>query len=113
MNAGYRSNVHPATAGLPTDVAREVEAGIGSAFATAPRLGDSAPAVLNAARDAFVDGWRVSMWFGAALAAAAFLYVAVHGPRSADAEALATADVADDDTLFGELEPVLEAATVG
>ena len=82
VNAGYRSNVHAATAGLPTDVAREVEAGIGSAFATAPRLGDSAPAVLDAARDAFVDGWRVSMWFGAALAAAAFLFVVVRGPRS-------------------------------
>jgi hypothetical protein len=27
--------------------------------------------VLDAARAAFVDGWRVSMWFGAALAAVA------------------------------------------
>ncbi len=109
VNAGYRSNVHSATAGLPTDVARDVEAGIGSAFASTPRLGDSAPVVLDAARDAFVDGWRVSMWFGAALAAVAFLFVVVRGPRSADAEAPATAD----DVVDAEPEPVLAVASVG
>ncbi len=36
------------------------------------------------------------MWFGAALAAAAFLFVVVRGPRSAGAEAPATADDAVD-----------------
>ena len=43
------------------------------------------------------------MWFGAALAAAAFLFVVVRGPRSAAAEGPATAD----DAVDRELEPVL------
>ena len=37
VNAGYRSSVSSATAGLAPDVAHQVEDGIGSAFAAAPR----------------------------------------------------------------------------
>ena len=83
VNAGYRSSVSSATATLAPDVAHQVEEGIGSAFAAAPQLGADAPAVLDAARDALVDGWRLSMWFGVALAAVAFVYLAVRGPRAA------------------------------
>ena len=64
VNAGYRSSVSSATADLAPDVAHQVEDGIGSAFAAAPQLGDAAPGVLAAAREALVDGWRLSMWFG-------------------------------------------------
>jgi EmrB/QacA subfamily drug resistance transporter len=81
VNAGYRSSVSSITAGLAPDVAAEVEDGIGSAFAAAPRLGESAPSVIAAAREALVDGWRLSMWFGVALAAVAFAFIFVRGPR--------------------------------
>ena len=53
---------------LSPELAHRVEEGIGSAFAAAGDLGDAAPSVLDAARDALVDGWRLSMWFGVALA---------------------------------------------
>jgi len=81
LNATYRSAVAPATAGLAPDVAHQVEEGIGSAYAAAGDLGSSAPAVLGAAREALVDGWRVSMWVGVALAAATLLFVVWRAPR--------------------------------
>ena len=110
VNAGYRSSVHAATAGLSPD-ARPPRSRTASGRRSPPRrdLGDSAPAVLDAARDAFVDGWRGSMWFGVALAAAAFLFVVVRGPRSAGAEVPATAD----DAVDGELEQVFAAVSAG
>jgi EmrB/QacA subfamily drug resistance transporter len=97
VNAGYRSSVSSATASLSPELAHRVEDGIGSAFGAAPDLGPSGPHILDAARDALVDGWRLSMWFGVALAAAAFMFVLVRGPRPAAAPAL-------------ELQPELEVA---
>ena len=38
---------------------------------------------LDAAKHAFVDGWVQSMWVGVALAAVAFVYLLVRGPRPA------------------------------
>ena len=80
VSAGYRSSVTDATTDLSPELAHRVEEGIGSAFAAAGELGASAPTVLDAARDALVDGWRLSMWFGVALAGAAFVYLLVRGP---------------------------------
>jgi EmrB/QacA subfamily drug resistance transporter len=97
VNAGYRSSVSSATASLSPELAHRVEDGIGSAFATAPDLGPSAPHVLEAARGALVDGWRLSMWFGVGLAAAALVFLLVRGPRPAAAPAF-------------ELAPELEVA---
>jgi MFS family permease len=96
VNAGYRSSVSDVTASLSPQLATRVEDGIGSAFAASGDLGSSAPTVLNAARDALVDGWRLSMWFGVALAAFAFLFLVFRGPRPADATEL---------VLAAELEP--------
>ena len=100
VSAGYRSSVADATANLPAGLADRVEEGIGSAFAAAGDLGNTAPAVLDAARTALVDGWSLSMWVGVALAGVALLYLVVRGPRPAD--------VAEEDVLDGfvALEPV-------
>jgi MFS family permease len=100
VGAGYRSSIAPATESLPPDLAHRVEEGIGSAFAAAADLGASAPQVLDAARHALVDGWRLSMWVGVGVAAVAFLYLVVRGPRPLDS--------AVEDALDGEaqLEPV-------
>ncbi|MGE3621750.1 MAG: MFS transporter, partial [Acidimicrobiia bacterium] len=87
VGAGYRSSVSSATDALSPDLAHRVEEGIGSAFAAAPDLGADAPAVLDAARDALVDGWRLSMWFGVGLAVVALAYLLVRAPRAEDLEA--------------------------
>ena len=99
VNAGYRSSVSSVTGNLAPDVAHQVEEGIGSAFAATPQLGEQAPTILAAARDALVDGWRLSMWFGVALAAGAFVFLLVRGPRPATA-----AEVVEE--RWSELEPV-------
>jgi EmrB/QacA subfamily drug resistance transporter len=83
VSAGYRSGVSDATTNLSPGLAARVEEGIGSAFGAAGDLGTDAPRVLDAARDALVDGWRLSMWFGVALAAGAFLFLVFRGPRPA------------------------------
>lgn len=88
VNAGYRSSVSAATDGLTPELAGRVSEGIGSAFAAADDLGGAAPDVLDAARAALVDGWRLSMWFGVALAAAVFVFLVVRGPRPGDASPL-------------------------
>ena len=100
VSAGYRSSVSDATADLPPELAHRVEEGIGAAFAASGDLGSAAPSVLDAARDALVDGWRLAMWFGVAIAGAAFLYLLLRGPRPADV----LAEDALDDGL--ELQPV-------
>jgi predicted MFS family arabinose efflux permease len=104
VNAGYRTSVAPATANLAPDLAHQVEDGIGSAFAAAGDLGTSAPTVLDAARDALVDGWRLSMWFGVGMAALAFLFLVFRGPRQGE-----EVDVLDELELDAALDPALVA----
>lgn len=104
VSAGYRSSVSDATTNLSPELARQVEEGIGSAFAAAGDLGGDGPAILDAARDALVDGWRLSMWFGVALAGVAFVYLVVRGPRPSD---LLAEDALDHE--MGTLEPVAGA----
>lgn len=87
VSAGYRSSVADATTGLSPDLAHRVQEGIGAAFAAAPDLGADAPAVLEAAKLALVDGWQVAMWFGVGLAAATFAFLVIRGPRPSDLEA--------------------------
>lgn len=92
LSAGYRSSVSSATDGLSPELAHRVEEGIGSAFGAADDLGASAPSVLEAARDALVDGWRLSMWVGAAIATGVLVYLLVRGPRTTGADATVVAE---------------------
>lgn len=104
VSSGYASSVSEATGSLAPGLAHQVEEGIGAAFAAAPELGDDAPAILEAARLALVDGWRLSMWFGVALAGLALVFLVVRGPRPSD---MATEDDLDADLdLLPELDPV-------
>ena len=66
-------------------------------------LGPSAPQVLDAAREALVDGWRFVMWFGVGIALVAVTYLVVRGPRTED---LADEDVLDAYEAELDLEPV-------
>ena len=104
VSAGYRSSVEKSTADLAPELAHRVEEGIGSAFAAAGDLGADAPTILDAARDALVDGWRLSMWCGVAIAGVAFVYLLVRGPRPSD---LAAEDLLDEE--LGTFEPVAGA----
>jgi EmrB/QacA subfamily drug resistance transporter len=86
LSAGYTANVNAATVGLPADAAASVKEGIGGAFAVAPKLGAQGPAVLESARRAFVDGWKLSMWIAAVLAIATAAFTAAWIPRRRTAE---------------------------
>jgi hypothetical protein len=87
INAGYRSSVSSATEGLSPDLAQQVEEGIGSALAAGPNLGADGPAILDAAREALVEGWKQSMWFGVGLAAVGLVFLIVRMPRDNDVDA--------------------------
>jgi EmrB/QacA subfamily drug resistance transporter len=93
VSAGYRSSVAGSTTELSPELAHRVEEGIGSAYAASGDLGPAAPSVLGAAREALVDGWRLSMWCGVALAALAFVYLVVWGPRRSTLDTLHADDV--------------------
>lgn len=88
LGAGYRSSMSGVTASLSPELAHRVQEGIGSAYAAAPELGADAPSVLAGARDAFVDGWQVSMWVGVALASTALIYLLVRGPARTEPSVL-------------------------
>jgi MFS family permease len=84
LNSGYQSGVASAAESLPAGLQQPVEAGIGSALAVSSQLGDGAGPVVNAARNAFVDGWQTSMWVGVALAGVSFVYLLLRGPKNED-----------------------------
>jgi fucose permease len=68
LTAGYRAAVDSRVGPVP---ARD---GIATALAT----GDEA--LILAARESFVDGWRQAMWVGVAVMAALFAYIVARGP---------------------------------
>jgi hypothetical protein len=96
LSAGYASSVASATTGLPAEAAATVKEGIGGAFAVAPSLGEQGPAVMSAARNAFIDGWQVSMWVGFGLAivtaAAIVAWIPRHRPATDDVPTIESVD---------------------
>jgi hypothetical protein len=50
---------------------------VAGAPGTAPQV---AATIVSTARDAFLDGWAVSMWVGVGMAVAALLFVIARGP---------------------------------
>ena len=92
LSSGYAGAIEPALEGLPPELAEPASEGIGSAFAVAAQAGDSAPAIIDAAKHAFVDGWVQSMWIGVALAGVSLAYLVVRGPARSTATAPAAAD---------------------
>jgi EmrB/QacA subfamily drug resistance transporter len=107
LNSGYRSSVSSATEGLPPELAEPVEDGIGGALAVAGQLGADGAPIAAAARDAFVEGWRVSMWVGAVMAAVAFAFLVVRGPKPTPTGRVAAESGAHDG------EPVAAVAVAG
>ena len=80
LNSAYRANIAPATNSLPPEVAEPVSEGIGGALGVASHLGVNGTALLESARQAFVDGMAPALYLAAGLSLAAALYTAVRGP---------------------------------
>ena len=109
LSAGYSSAVSDTASALSEAAGHAVREGIGGAVYVAQEMdkagmGAASEQMLHAARLAFVDGWRGSMWIsvGMALAAAAFAFVWTPKRETAlaqRAEALAAAGMDDDGAL--------------
>ncbi len=81
LSAGYRSAIEPKLSTVSADLADRASEGIGSAFVAASDAGTSAPVIIDAAKEAFVEGWIGSMWLGVAMASVALVFLIVRGPR--------------------------------
>lgn len=81
LASGYQASISPSLEGLPPEIAVPAGEGIGGALAVAEQAGTRAPAIIDAAQHALVDGWVQSMWVGVAMAGVVFVYLAVLGPR--------------------------------
>ena len=77
LAAGYRSAIEPALNGVPAATAEAAREGI----ATALHAPQATPALVEAARQSFVEGWQTSMWAGVILVAVLALYVGIRGPK--------------------------------
>lgn len=89
LNAQYRANIRDTVAALPPELAEPVKKGIGGALAAAGRLGPDGAGLIDAARNAWVDGMRPTMMLGSVIALAAAGYTASraihpHPPEAAN-----------------------------
>jgi EmrB/QacA subfamily drug resistance transporter len=83
LNSAYQANIEPATSALPPAVAEPVSEGIGGALGVAAQMGADGTALLDSARQAFVDGMVPALLLAAGLSLAAALYTALRGPKTA------------------------------
>ncbi|MDR7276393.1 MFS transporter [Catenuloplanes atrovinosus] len=78
LSAGYRDAIDARLTGLPPETAETARLGVANAVATG-----AGPALVRAAEEAFIAGWRQAMWVGVAVMAALFVFVLLRGPRAA------------------------------
>jgi MFS family permease len=83
LNSSYRTNIEAAAAGLPAEAAHAVEEGIGGALVVAGGLGPDGVPLVDAARNAFVDGMVPSLLLAAGACVLAATFTAVRGPKTA------------------------------
>lgn len=92
LNAGYRSSIQDATAQLPPEIAEPINDGIGGAVAVTTQMGSDGIDLLNAARQAFVDGMQPALYLAAGVAVLTIAYTLALGPKR---ETPAKADVSE------------------
>ncbi|NMD23190.1 MAG: MFS transporter [Actinobacteria bacterium] len=74
LNSRYRANITDTANTFPTDVADRIKEGIGGALSSAAQLGPDSPALITAARNAYVDAMQPAMFLAAGFAALAAAY---------------------------------------
>ena len=83
LNSAYQANIEPATSALPPAVAEPVNEGIGGALGVTAQMGADGAALLESARQAFVDGMAPALFLAAGLSLAAAIFTALRGPKTA------------------------------
>lgn len=83
LNAAYQSNVEPATAALPQELAHPVTEGIGGALAAAAQIGPAGATLVDAARQSFVDAMMPALFLAAGVCAVAAIFTFLRGPKTA------------------------------
>ncbi|MEU4363615.1 hypothetical protein [Promicromonospora sp. NPDC023987] len=101
LSAGYRDSINSRLVGVPQEAADTAREGLANAAEVSRGAGAHAEQIIQAARESFVDGWQQTMWVGAAVMLALFIYIVVRGPK---ASATGTVDAT---------EAVTAPATVG
>jgi EmrB/QacA subfamily drug resistance transporter len=107
FTTGYRNAIDGQLGGLPADVAEPVREAPGLALAVASKLGAGGEALAAAARDAFGNGMRTSLYGGAALLLLAAVFIWLWGPSRRDEVVDDVLDVTDDALADGALVPAL------
>jgi EmrB/QacA subfamily drug resistance transporter len=86
LTATYRDAISPELGGFSAQVAGAAREGIGRAFDVAgePHGTGHAEALIDTARHAFVSGWSTSIWIGAAMMGALFVFLVARAPQDDD-----------------------------
>ncbi len=105
LTSGYSGNIASFAAGLPGRLGEMVGddyfLALGAAGEVAGQDPTLAGQIISAAQNAYVDSWATTMWVGVGVLAAAFLYVLVAGPASAQRIDLDVATDVEVDELVG------------
>lgn len=82
LSAGYREAVDGRLHDVPQGAADAAREGVSNALAAAGGAGPRAQALVDAARQSFVEGWQQAMWAGVAVMGVLFFYVLTLGPKN-------------------------------
>ena len=83
LNSAYQSSIEPVTSALPEAVGGPASEGIGGALAVASKMGPVGTDLVDAARNAFVDGMRPALMLAAGISVAAAIFTVFRSPSSA------------------------------
>ena len=97
--AGYRNAISERLSGVPDELKATAREGIANATAVSQHAGEHAEQILLAAQDAFIAGWRQSMWVGVAVMAVLVVFVLFRAPKTT--EAALSGDQADQELRRG------------
>ena len=92
LNSRYRANITDTANTFPTDVADRIKEGIGGALSSAAQLGPDSPALVAAARNAYVDAMQPAMLLAAGFAVLAAAYTTWTGVQDKRRQTVSTTE---------------------